>query len=430
MKKPDKSPLALRQWAVYALVCALLLIMPFTVAEAKAQDNSLSLSEAVAKTLQQHPSLQVFPLRQQQLQAEKKTADLSPAYVIGADVENVAGTGELRGIRSLETRVTLSSVLELGDKRQSRVNVVEQQSERVRVERQIVALDLLGQVTRQFIAVLNSQERVKLAYEGLDLADAIKQEVNKRVTAAVAPKADLGRAEAEVEQAELALLTERYQLKADKMALANLWGSYQPSFDKVSGSLYDFDKVVSFDRLFARVERNPQIELFAAEFRVRDAKVRLARTQQVADLTWSVGIRRDEGLNDSALIAGISMPLFSRERAQGEIEAALSARNQVSYQRQDTLLQLHTQLYRAYSGREQAIMSMDKLRQQIIPKLADSLEQTRKGYQQGLYSYLDLLKTRQDLLNARRALIEAATAGLQYEAEIEQLTAEPLAATE
>ena len=432
MKKQYDCVQSSRKPVVLALVYSLLLtaMAPLTYADAGQQEKALGLREAMQQTLQQHPSLQVFPLRQQQLEAQKKTANLKPAYVAGAEVENVAGTGELSGIKSLETRVTLSSVLELGGKRLSRVELVEQQSDVVRVERKVKALDLLGQETRRFINVLNSQERVKLAEIGLELAQTTLAEVDRRVSAAVAPKADLGRAEAAVQQAELTLLAEQRQLEANRMALANLWGSYQPAFDTVSGSLYSFNEAVPFDALFSKAQQNPQIEMFAAETRIRDAEVRLARTQQVADLTWSVGIRRDEGIDDTALVAGISMPLFSRERAQGKIEEALAARNEVTYRRQDLLLQLHTQLYRAYSGRSQAIISIQKLQEQIIPKLNTSLEQTREGYQRGLYSYLDLLTVRQDLLNARRAVIEAATAALTYEAEIEQLTAEPLAETE
>ena len=432
MKKQYDCVQSSRKPVVLALVYSLLLtaMAPLTYADAGQQEKALGLREAMQQTLQQHPSLQVFPLRQQQLEAQKKTANLKPAYVAGAEVENVAGTGQLSGIKSLETRVTLSSVLELGGKRLSRVELVEQQSDVVRVERKVKALDLLGQVTRRFINVLNSQERVKLAEIGLELAQTTLAEVDRRVSAAVAPKADLGRAEAAVQQAELTLLAEQRQLEVNRMALANLWGSYQPAFYTVSGSLYSFNEAVPFDALFSKAQQNPQIEMFAAETRIRDAEVRLARTQQVADLTWSVGIRRDEGIDDTALVAGISMPLFSRERAQGRIEEALAARNEVTYRRQDLLLQLHTQLYRAYSGRSQAIISIQKLQEQIIPKLNTSLEQTREGYQRGLYSYLDLLTVRQDLLNARRAVIEAATAALTYEAEIEQLTAEPLAETE
>tara|TARA_R110002074_G_scaffold401872_2_gene601989 strand:- start:3202 stop:4506 length:1305 start_codon:yes stop_codon:yes gene_type:complete len=407
---------------------AILWLLSITPVNAAQNDNMLSLSEAVQQTLTQHPSLQVFPIRQQQLAAQKQTANLKPAYVLGAEVENVAGTGQLSGVKSLETSVSLSSVLELGGKRLSRVEVVEQNSDLINVERKIQALDLLGSVTRRYIDVLNSQERVLLAREGVSLAEATLTEVNKRVNAAIAPSADKGRAEAALEEALLTLMAEQRQLKTQQMALANMWGSYQPSFERVSSSLYTIGEAIPFDVLFNRVQQNPQIELFATESRVRDAQVRLARTQQTADLTWSVGIRRDEGLNDTALIAGFSMPLFSKQRAQGEIESALAARNEVTYRRQDALLQLHTQLYRAYSGREQAILSTQKLQEAIIPKLTQSLEQIQNGYQRGLYSYLDFLTVRKDLLSAKRSLIEASAAALQFEAEIEQLTAEPLIA--
>ena len=418
--------------AIRALLCSMLVAFSVSpvIADNIQQTKTLSLNEAMQQTLAQHPALQVFPIRQQQLEAQKKTANLKLAYVVGAEIENFAGTRELSGIKSLETTVTLSSVVELGDKRLSRVELVEQQSDVVRVDRKIKALDLLGQVTRQFIKVLNSQERVKLAETGLELAQTTLTEVNKRVGAAVAAEADLGRAEASVNQAELILAAEKRQLEANKVVLANLWGSYKPNFETATGSLFAFSEAMSFEALFNQAQQNPQLERFAAETRVRDAQVRLARTQQVADLTWSVGIRRDEGLNDSALVAGVSVPLFSRQRAQGDIESALAARNEVSYRRQDMLLQLHAQLYRAYSGREQAIASISKLQQQIIPKLTKSLEQTQTGYQRGLYSYLEFLTVRQDLLGARRSVIEAATAALLYQTEIEQLTAEPLTAAE
>ncbi|MDO7597091.1 MAG: TolC family protein [Pseudomonadota bacterium] len=407
---------------------AILWLLSITPVNAAQKNDMLSLSEAVQQTLTQHPSLQVFPIRQQQLAAQKQTANLKPAYVLGVEVENVAGTGQLSGVKSLETSVSLSSVLELGGKRLSRVELVEQNSDLINVERKIQALDLLGSVTRRYIDVLNSQERVLLAREGVSLAEATLAEVNKRVNAAIAPSADKGRAEAALEEVLLTLMAEQRQLKTQQMALANMWGSYQPSFERVSGSLYTIGEAIPFDVLFNRVQQNPQIELFATESRVRDAQVRLARTQQTADLTWSVGIRRNEGLNDTALIAGFSMPLFSQQRAQGEIEAALAARNEVSYRRQDALLQLHTQLYRAYSGREQAILNTQKLQEAIIPKLTQSLEQIQNGYQRGLYSYLDFLTVRKDLLSAKRSLIEASAAALQFETEIEQLTAEPLIA--
>jgi len=125
-------------------------------------------------------------------------------------------------------------------------------------------------------------------------------------------------------------------------------------------------------------------------------------------------------------VAGFSVPLFAEKRAESAVKSALAARNEISYRQQDFLLRIHTQLYQAYSAREQAINAATTLQQSIIPQLTDALTQTKTAYQRGLYSYLDFLTARQELLNAKRALIEASADALLLAAEIEQLTAEPL----
>ena len=56
--------------------------------------------------------------------------------------------------------------------------------------------------------------------------------------------------------------------------------------------------------------------------------------------------------------------------------------------------------------------------------------ETQAAYQRGRYGYLDYVSARQELLSAERTQIEAAAAALTYGAEIEQLTAEPLASTQ
>ena len=94
------------------------------------------------------------------------------------------------------------------------------------------------------------------------------------------------------------------------------------------------------------------------------------------------------------------------------------------------MLQLHNQLQQAYSSRKQAIYSANSLRNTIIPLLEEALAETQIAYQRGLYSYLDYLNARQELLLARRALIKSATAALRFGADIEQLIAEPLPASQ
>ena len=75
-------------------------------------------------------------------------------------------------------------------------------------------------------------------------------------------------------------------------------------------------------------------------------------------------------------------------------------------------------------------LEVEALRTAIIPALEQALVETQAAYQRGHYGYLDYVSARQELLSARRTQIEAAAAALTYGAEIEQLTAEPLALTQ
>lgn len=407
------------------LYCAFSLLTVSFQAHA-ATNTTLTLAEAIKKTLNQNPSLNVFPLREQGLQAERETAQLSPAYRVGAELENVAGTGQLSGTKSAELTVSLSSVLELGGKKQARVSVVDQKLALSRIKQQIASLDLLSTVTKNYIQLVIDKQRIQLAEEEVSLAQATADEVNKRVRAAIAPKADYARAVAAVEQARLNVTRVEQRMHAHKMALANLWGQMQPDFNQVSGSLFDYGSSRSFESLFELVKNNPSLEFFAAETRLKESEIRLAKTQQQADIDWSVGLRRSADIDESALVAGFSVPLFAEKRAQSAVKSALAARNEITYHQQDFLLRIHSQLYQAYTARVQAIESATTLRESIIPQLTDALTQTKTAYQRGLYSYLDFLTARQELLNAKRALIEMSADALLLTAEIEQLTAEPL----
>ena len=154
--------------------------------------------------------------------------------------------------------------------------------------------------------------------------------------------------------------------------------------------------------------------------------MRLAQSQNRADLSWQVGVRRYQASDDTGLTFGISVPLFAERRNSAAIEAALAERNNVEYRQQDSLLILHERLFDAYSQRQQFITSHQQLAQYVIPNLEQALDLTRDAYQRGRSNYQDWLNAQQELLQAKRHLLETATAVLLSQATIEQLTAEPV----
>jgi cobalt-zinc-cadmium efflux system outer membrane protein len=410
------------------LVCLLSSVQASSVLAASIGDK-LTLTAAIKRSLEQNPSLKVFALRDAALQGQLKTAQLKPAYELDIETENFAGTNSFNGLDSAELTVSLSSKIEMGGKREARSGLYSNSRSVLTAQKQVESLELLGEVTRRYIDVLAAQERVILALEAAELAKSTLAVVKKRSKAGSTPEAEVKRAKAAQSQSELTLLSEQQQLAYLKVALAALWGDTRPQFSTVSGDLFRFGKDVDFDVLYAKLEKNPVIQVFVAEERLKDAEVRLAKTESSSDFRWSVGVRQFQESNDTALTAGFSMPLFSSSRNKGAVSSALASRNEVFVQREMALLNMHTHLFRAFSNRQQAIISVNKLQNEIVPALKQALKETRQAYERGRYSYLEYVTARQELLSARRSLIEAASAALTYGADIEQLTAEPLPAS-
>ena len=410
---------------VLNVLLAILFVIPAQATFAQAQDAlpPLTLQQAVSRTLDRHPALAVFEYRHQSLDGRGQTANLRPALNLDAELENFAGTD---GADNTEFTLGLSSVIELGGKRDARGEVIVSERLLLNVDREVQALDLLGEVTRRYVQVLSVTEQQALAGDAVQLAESALASVTARVSAGAAPGAEKLRASAALSRAQLHRQLLQKQLQAERMALAAMWGDTRADFSVAGGQLYRLPDVDNFSEYFARAQQNPALMRYASEARLQDAQVRLAASAARADVNWGLGVRQSNETDSTSLVAGVSVPLFSGRRAQGEIASARAARQGTVLREDAARLNLHTQLYRAYAERVQAVQSVRRLREQIIPALTRAMGETETLYRAGRYTYQDWVAAREELLDARRAVIESATRALLAGAEMEQLTAAPL----
>ncbi|MCA1779756.1 MAG: TolC family protein [Xanthomonadaceae bacterium] len=412
-----------------ALALGLIFSSPMAgLAEAPAQ--SLTLPQAVSQALAQNPTLQVFTPRLTGLEGKRLTADQKPAFELGFEAENILGSGELNGLDGAEYTLSLSSVIELGGKRQARTEAAIGRYALVEAERRAEALALLGDITRSFIVALSLQEKMQLAADAVDLAESSYNIVSQRAERGAAPRAEVLRARAQRTQTQLQQDRLRAAYESNLMALATLMGRETVDFTRLQGNLFASDPSDSFASLFERARDNPEIRVFASQERLRDAELALARSQARSDVRWQVGTRYLEETRDTALVAGISVPLFSGRRNRGEVQAAQAARDEVGLRREGALLALRSRLYEAWHLHQQALTTVDAMRNRVIPDLHEALDLTRTAYEQGRYGYVDWQMAQRELLTAQRELVDAATTALLNQALIEQLTAQSLAATE
>jgi cobalt-zinc-cadmium efflux system outer membrane protein len=410
-------------------LCSLLLVLPITAAQATslaAPQTSISLPQVISQTLAHNPALKVFEFKQRALNGQLQTAQLTPAYSVDINADNLVGSGVHADAAQAEWSVSLSSVLELGQKQDARVALANSDLSHSRAQRQIQALATLTDVTRSYIQVLAAQERVALANTSHELAQKVLTLVKKRAQAGAAPPAEVLRAKAAAIQSKLNVTLQQQQLNYLKVALAAHWGSDQANFTNVAGDLYDFGGDTSFSELITRLEQSPAMQVFASQEQMYNAQLKVAQAQSSGDLSWSLGVKQFEQSNSEALMAAISIPLFSGARNRGAMQTAHANLKATGADKKAARLQLHTRLLQAFSNRQQAKHTANTLRQTVVPTLTQALTETRKAYQQGRYGYGEYLGAQKDLINAHAALIDAAANALNYAALIEQLSAQPI----
>jgi cobalt-zinc-cadmium efflux system outer membrane protein len=399
------------------------------VAQAQTTESpagELTLKQAIAAALAGNPELRVGEFELRASEGRMQQAGLRPNPELALELENFAGSGETSGTDVLETTLTLSQVVELGRKRERRQHVASYGHEALTLEREIRQLDVLAEVTRRYLDVVLAQERLALSQTALELAEQTLSVMARRVKAARSPSAEQTRAAIARTRSRLDRARARQGLDSDRVQLAAMWGEDQARFTTAVADLYSLPATESIDALISKLAQSPDLLHYVAEQRLREAELQLSRARARSSLKLSAGIRRLEESDDTALVAGVSLPIPLFDRRQGEhtegrsrIAKTEAERSAAFVKARATLLALHGELRVA---REE----VEVLRGELLPQARRALDQTRSGFDRGRFSYLELASAQRDVLDAERAAIEAAGTIHRLHTEIERLTGEPL----
>ena len=411
--------------AIAALWCCVVIALP---AMAATPIPTLDLRQAFALTLERHPDLRRLPLQQAVLTAEADLAAQKPAWVVGASLENALGSGDYRGVDGAELTLSLGSVFEPQARRDARLGVAQSRFAGLDVATEARRLDLLAEVARRYLDVLALQE------ESVALEETMKQRRNaasaarRRVAAGASPSSVQLGAEAAVARTELELARSQAGTAAAGRRLALMWGGDQ--IEQVAGDLLALPTTPDFERLLSMLERTPELQRFAGEQRLREARLQLAQSAARPEMEWQVGVRRLQGSDDMALIGGISMPLGSRRRAEPGIRAARAELDQLNLEREAGEMDLRATLAEAHGRLEVDALTVRQTTDAVLPALERAERAAGQAYRAGALSYLEWAQLQAELLSARRDRITAARDFHRALIEIQRLTAEPFVLAE
>ena len=345
--------------------------------------------------------------------ARARQAGVRPNPQLGLTVENFAGSGEFRRFRSAETTLSVSQEFELGGKRSGRRAVAAAELAVAELRVGVARADVERDARTNFAELSGASERVALARDAEQRARELLRTVSLLVVYGREPPLRGLRAQAALAEAEANTQASIAAYARSQRNLAGLLGLGEVDLE-ARGAI----ELLAATQPSADADLSLRVRLAAAEREAADARVKLEQATAVPDLTAQLGVKRFEASNDTAVVAGISLPIPIANRNGGAIAAAradlASAEARFSQARLDAT--------RAVRGAEADLIAADARVQALqtsgLAQAREAVRLARIGYAAGKFSFLELLDAQTALNQAEAAMIDAQLAHAQAAAAL------------
>lgn len=399
------------------------------------QESTLSWQDAITRTLAENPSLKAFGYQLSAQAGRVQQAGLKPNPELALSVEDALGTGDFKGMDKAETSVSISWVLE-GSVRNQRVKTAEARTTVLEVEQDIQRIDAAATTARIYITALALQTRLQQTDEAITLARNVLKVIDARVKAGKAPSAEAARARVDLSRRLLAHEDVEHELAVALRQLSAQWGEilYEKqgakdvSFTQVRGNIFTLPQVTPYSELQRELNDNPRLHYFVTSERWEESQLALAKAQTQAQWRVSAGVKHLSATNDQALLAGVSVPLNVFDRQQGRMAEARANMELNRAEREAERVQLDAAIFGLHQELLHSLHIIKSYRNNILPSLESALDDTRRAYDLGRYSYLEWQAVQREFLEAKSTLVEACVAAHLKAIEIERLTGVALTA--
>ena len=360
----------------------------------------VSLAAALGKGAETSPRIAQARAQLEAAEARARQAGVGPNPELGLVVENFGGTGPYRGFRSTETTLEVSQRFELGGKRSARRAVAGAERDVAAIALLRAQADLARDIREAHAGLRAAAERAVLAEDNVNRARELVRITGLLVDNGRDPPLRKMRADAILAEATAEASRTYGDYRSAQRNLMALTGIDDD--DIAAGDPTDIAPTPVLPGIPTVEERLALAERDAAR-----ARIELARSDAVPDITAGGGARRFGEGGETAIVASLSIPIPIRNRNQGGIAAARSdavaaeaglaqIRLDAERSRRDaaTLLAAADERVAALSGAGSA-------------QAEEAVRIAQIGYNAGKFSLVELIDAQTALNSARLALIEA-----------------------
>lgn len=381
------------------LTCALL-VVTIPVEAAERPPRSISLGQALQRALAANPRLTAAEREIGIAGGLKVQAGALPNPDLSFELDNALGSGPYKGLRSAETNLQLSQLVELGGKREARLAAGEAGIGTAVWQRRATRLEVLSETAIAFITIVSAQRRIEIFDDQIASLDQLIPLLQKRVQEGASSPAETLRAQVAADLFRVDRERARTQLATARRDLAILMGDSSPRFGGAVGRLANIGQPPPFKAVVQAIEANPQLMRWTAVTAQRNAELIIARLKAVPDVRLSAGWRHFQDTNDDAVRLGVSIPLPIFDQNTGNIIAAQETLAKTDAERATNKLVLISIAGRSYDALTGALAELKFLRTSVIPNARNAAETIQSGYLQGRFTLLELLDVRGSVLQA------------------------------
>lgn len=403
-------PASYRRPPRFAVGCALAAIAAVLASPAWA-DPAPSFAELLARLDQTPATLEAGALLDA-AEARARQARVRPNPTLALDAENAFGSGPFSGYDNAETTLSITQDLELWGRRTARINAARADAGTASLRRDLAVVDAAGRLALVYADAEAAERRATLAEENLSLtlADAraalvLVEEGREPPLRGIQGESEAAAARAGLDEA----IAERDAAFARLTAVAML----AEPVTTIDVSLLDLAPATAL----SPTDQTPTVRVAEAERSAAESRIAVERTRSRPDVSASVGLRRYEAEDATALTFGLSLPLPLFDRNRGNIEAA-----QADFRAADARLMTARQEAQADRAAAQARLRASVSRVNAADAGVTSAEEayrlSRIGFEAGRISQLELRATRTALVNARTAAVDARLARVRAEIDL------------
>ena len=261
--------------------------------------------------------------------------------------------------------------------------------------------------------MLALQQRLQLEAQAVQLFDSTAAAVQKRRAAGEDTKLDANVTAVEAERARNQLAQVDEQLMEARGELAENIQLPPERVAAVAGDLTAMADASPYglDMLLARVLDQPRLIATAAREDSARARLKLEQSSRYPDVTLGVNVGREGPSTGrerlTTVTVSLPLPLFKRNAAA--IGQATTELTQAEVERAAAIRDVQAQVRTLWSKLDSLKRRVARLRDVVLPALADNQQLSLKSQRAGEIGLLELIVFNRQALDARRDLIEALT---------------------